>query len=146
MGQYGSIWAHIKTGRSPMAQDHFKTPPDPQKGGSWSGEGRGYQSVPGHDPSVIYTYMTTLWVIRRLLGGGLGRDQPRTLTSPGRALRPAVEISRWDDLLRPAVEIICWDYLLRLSLGFSCWDYPLSWAAEMICWDKLLWLSVEIIS
>ena len=25
----GSVWAHIKTGRSHMAQDHFKTPPDP---------------------------------------------------------------------------------------------------------------------
>ena len=29
MGPYGSVGAHIKTGRSPMAQDHFKTPPDP---------------------------------------------------------------------------------------------------------------------
>ena len=28
---YGSIWAHIKTGRSPMAQDHFETPPDPKR-------------------------------------------------------------------------------------------------------------------
>ena len=26
MGPYGSVWADIKTGRSPMAQDHFKTP------------------------------------------------------------------------------------------------------------------------
>ena len=32
MGPYGSVGAHIKTGRSPVAQDHFKTPPDPQKG------------------------------------------------------------------------------------------------------------------
>ena len=32
MGPYGSVGAHIKTGRSPMAQDHFQTPPDPQKG------------------------------------------------------------------------------------------------------------------
>ena len=32
MGPYGSIGAHIKTGRSPMAQEHFQTPPDPQKG------------------------------------------------------------------------------------------------------------------
>ena len=32
MGPYGSIWAHIKTGRSHMAQDHFRTPPDPTKG------------------------------------------------------------------------------------------------------------------
>ena len=32
MGPYGSVGAHIKTGRSPMAQDHFKTPSDPQKG------------------------------------------------------------------------------------------------------------------
>ena len=32
MGPYGSVGAHIKTGRSPMAQDYFKTPPDPQKG------------------------------------------------------------------------------------------------------------------
>ena len=32
MGPYGSVGAHIKTGRSPMAQDHFKTPPDPKKG------------------------------------------------------------------------------------------------------------------
>ena len=32
MGPYGSVGAHIKTGRSPMAQDHFKTAPDPPKG------------------------------------------------------------------------------------------------------------------
>ena len=31
MGPYGSVGAHIKTGRSPMAQDHFQTPPDPKK-------------------------------------------------------------------------------------------------------------------
>ena len=30
MGIYGSVWARIKTGRSPMAKDHFWTPPDPQ--------------------------------------------------------------------------------------------------------------------
>ena len=29
MGPHGSVGAHIKTGRSPMAQDHFKTPGDP---------------------------------------------------------------------------------------------------------------------
>ena len=28
MGQYVLIWAHIKTGQSPMAQDHFQTPLD----------------------------------------------------------------------------------------------------------------------
>ena len=34
MGSYGPVRAHIKTGRSPMAQaqDHFQTPPDPKKG------------------------------------------------------------------------------------------------------------------
>ena len=32
MGPYGSVWADIKTGRSPMAHDHFQTPLDPQKG------------------------------------------------------------------------------------------------------------------
>ena len=32
MGPYGSVGAHIKTGESSMAQDHFKTPPDPKKG------------------------------------------------------------------------------------------------------------------
>ena len=32
MGPYGSVGAHIKTGRSPMAQDHFKTLPGPKKG------------------------------------------------------------------------------------------------------------------
>ena len=32
MGPYGSVGPHIETGRSPMAQDHFKTPPDPKKG------------------------------------------------------------------------------------------------------------------
>ena len=32
MGPYGSVGAHIKTGKSPMARDHFKTPPDPKKG------------------------------------------------------------------------------------------------------------------
>ena len=31
MGPYGSVGAHIKTGRSPMAQDRFKTPPGPKK-------------------------------------------------------------------------------------------------------------------
>ena len=36
MGPYGSVGAHIKTGRSPMAQDHFKTPPDPKNGPSKS--------------------------------------------------------------------------------------------------------------
>ena len=30
MGPYGSVGAHIKTGRSPVAQDHFKIPPDPK--------------------------------------------------------------------------------------------------------------------
>ena len=32
MGPYGSVGADIKTGRIPMAQDHFKTPPDPKQG------------------------------------------------------------------------------------------------------------------
>ena len=32
MGPYGLVGADIKTGRSPMAQDHFKTPSWPQKG------------------------------------------------------------------------------------------------------------------
>ena len=31
MGPQGSVGVHIKTGRSPMAQDDFKTPPDPKK-------------------------------------------------------------------------------------------------------------------
>ena len=29
---YGSIWAHIKTGKSDVAQDRFQTPPDSNKG------------------------------------------------------------------------------------------------------------------
>ena len=33
MGPYGSVGDHIKTGRSPMAQYHFQTPPDSQKNG-----------------------------------------------------------------------------------------------------------------
>ena len=32
MGPYGSVLADIKTGKSPMAQDHFQTPPDPKRG------------------------------------------------------------------------------------------------------------------
>ena len=32
MGPDGSVWADIKTGKSPMAQDHFQTPPDPKSG------------------------------------------------------------------------------------------------------------------
>ena len=32
MDLHGSVGADIKTGQSPMAQDHFKTPPDPKKG------------------------------------------------------------------------------------------------------------------
>ena len=32
MGPYGSVGAHIKTGKRYMAQDHFQTPPDPKKG------------------------------------------------------------------------------------------------------------------
>ena len=31
MGPYGSVGAHIKIGRSPMAHDHFQTPPDPRR-------------------------------------------------------------------------------------------------------------------
>ena len=31
MGPCGSVRAHIKTGRSPMAHEHFQTPPDPQR-------------------------------------------------------------------------------------------------------------------
>ena len=31
MGPYGSVGAHIKTGKSSMAQDHFKVPLDPKK-------------------------------------------------------------------------------------------------------------------
>ena len=30
MGLCGSVGAHIKTGKRYMAQDHFKTPPDPK--------------------------------------------------------------------------------------------------------------------
>ena len=32
MGPYGSVGAHIKTGKRYMAQEHFKTPADPKKG------------------------------------------------------------------------------------------------------------------
>ena len=31
MGPYGSVGAHIKTGKRSMAHDHFQTPPDPQR-------------------------------------------------------------------------------------------------------------------
>ena len=31
MNPYGSMWAHIKTGRSHMAQDHFQITPDPKR-------------------------------------------------------------------------------------------------------------------
>ena len=30
MGPHGSVGAHVKTGRSPTAPDHFWTPPDPK--------------------------------------------------------------------------------------------------------------------
>ena len=32
IGPYGSVGAHIKTGKRYMAQDHFQTPPDLKKG------------------------------------------------------------------------------------------------------------------
>ena len=32
MCPHGSVGAHIKTGKRYMAEDHFKTPPDPKKG------------------------------------------------------------------------------------------------------------------
>ena len=32
MGPYGSVGAHIKNGRSPVAQDHLKSPTDPKMG------------------------------------------------------------------------------------------------------------------
>ena len=32
MGPYGSVGAHIKTGKRSMAPDQFQTPPDPKKG------------------------------------------------------------------------------------------------------------------
>ena len=98
----------------------------------------------------IYTYMTTLRVIRRLLGGGLGRD---------RLLRTCVEVKcwdylwmlfvefgGWDYLLSSSVKIINWNQLSRLSAEISCWDYLLRSAVETICWDQLLRLSVEIIA
>ena len=97
-----------------------------------------------------YTYMTTLRVIRRLLGGGLGRD---------RLLRRCVEVKCWDylwilfvefgcwdSLLSSSVKIINWNQLSRLSAEISCWDYLLRSAVETICWDQLLRLSVEIIA
>ena len=31
MGLCGSIWVHVKTGKSYLAQDHFWTPPDPHR-------------------------------------------------------------------------------------------------------------------
>ena len=31
MGPCGSVWAHDKTGRSHMAQDHFETLSDPKR-------------------------------------------------------------------------------------------------------------------
>ena len=60
LGPYGSIWAHIKTGQSPMAQENFWTPSDPQKGGSGDGGGRVYQSVPRPASPfihIIYIYI-----------------------------------------------------------------------------------------
>ena len=96
------------------------------------------------------TYMTTLRVIRRLLGGGLGRD---------RLLRRCVEVKCWDylwilfvefgcwdSLLSSSVKIISWNQLSRLSAEISCLDYLLRSAVETICWDQLLRLSVEIIA
>ena len=32
MGPDGSVWADIKTGKSPMTPDHFQIPPDPKRG------------------------------------------------------------------------------------------------------------------
>ena len=32
MGPYGSVGAHIKTGKRYMAQEHFETPPGPKRG------------------------------------------------------------------------------------------------------------------
>ena len=48
MGPYGSVGAHIKTGRSPMAQDHFKTPPDPKKGHGIIKNPKKKESLSGH--------------------------------------------------------------------------------------------------
>ena len=62
MGPYGSVGAHIKTGRSPMAQDHFKTPPDPKKGHGMTKNPRknkGYYKVGQVNPRQVYAFLFT---------------------------------------------------------------------------------------
>ena len=55
MGPYGSVWANIKTGRSPMAHDHFWTPPDPKKGAPGMKEAEFTKVCPGRLPQ-LYIY------------------------------------------------------------------------------------------
>ena len=54
MGLYGSIGAHIKTGRRHMAQDHFRTPLDPPKGCERSKKSKRTKKVGQIIPSTIF--------------------------------------------------------------------------------------------
>ena len=61
MGPYGSVGAHIKTGESSMAQDHLKTPPDP--------------NMAHENPKMIQkSWLGSRWDY--FLGGPMGPIQP----------------------------------------------------------------------
>ena len=60
MGPYGSVGAHIKTGKRSMAPDHFQTPPDPKKG---------YKNQKNHNTSqnIVGPYSGNTFHLRYLL-------------------------------------------------------------------------------
>ena len=68
--------------------------------------------------------MTTLRVIRRLLGGGGGNNA-------------------WSQKWQLSLKFLCRQQLCQLSLTISCQHFQSRWSGGIGCWDCLLKLSAE---
>ena len=107
------------------------------------------------------TYMTTLRVIRRLLGGGPGRDEKvkeEAFEDDGSMPRPTEQfycivilstrqgIPKFNAMSRLHGDACKSKSLHKETchLFLSCWNSLVRSAAEIICWDQLLRFSVVI--
>ena len=113
----GSVWAHIKTGKSPMAHDHFKTPPDPK---------RGYSRPKKSQKSLKVRAKPAKHKMTHWLSGTAKQAPDRVISAPtqnnqssGRYAKPkqiCKGISGW----RPPLEkktIFCWFWIFMALLG-----------------------------
>ena len=81
MGPYGSVWAHVKTGRSPMAHGHFQTPPDPKRGPKNPKMIKKlyFLTCPQLVGTWVQTYVSALFGVRRGLKMILSHRAPSSL-------------------------------------------------------------------